>query len=379
MLSTACSSSASPDGIDGSGDGDGSAEPNPSGGGKNPGTSPASCAVEARGIAVSSGKGTGPAIVWGGSQYAVTWTSLDKDGGDIYFALLDDKGHKVREVPVDVGPDTSGVSSVVRTDSGYLVLWQVQKSTGSAILGRFLGEDGTPTDATLPLAQSQSNEARPAGVVRGSAVVAAWMDTPASFVGLLNGNAVGQPRPIDQGGYPALASAGNSLGLLWTAGSKLGFSRLSLPLSSLEPVMFRDAAGKANVPRIAAHEDGSFDIAWEDGRSGEGNENVYFTRIDADGKVAAELAVPPESGSANCPDVAWLGARSAVVYYQFRDGPPAIFLSLISPDLTRDGEEFQISGTEAARFPRLSWTGETLGVVYADNDGPVRLSLVTCQ
>jgi hypothetical protein len=341
----------------------------------------ARCSVVARDLAVGEGKAKSPAIAWGGGHFGVAWTSLQKDEGDIVFALLDSKGHKVIETPVDNGPGPSSNACVVPIPSGYLVLWQVPSANGSSIRARRLRADGTPAGDAFAVAETQSKEARPVGAPHkgeGDAVVA-WADTPGSFVGLLRGDTLSDKRPIDPASKPSLSASGSALGVVWLAGPQIGVSRLSVPLGSLTPVLFRQAAGKANMPRIAAHEDGSFDVAWEDDRDGSGEENVYVTRVGADGKVAGEIAVPAAPGSANFPDVAWTGARTAVVYYQFRDGPPAIYLSWITADLTRSEDDLQVSGKRPARWPRLAFTGDTLGITYADKDGPVRLSLVACR
>ena len=70
------------------------------------------------------------------------------------------------------------------------------------------------------------------------------------------------------------------------------------------------------------------------------------------------------------------------MYYQFRDGPPAIYLSLVTKDLTASGQDLKVSGDGvAARYPRFARTGDpsgTLGIVYVEKDGPIRAALVTC-
>lgn len=348
--------------------------------GSGSGGSTGRCAVLARDLAVSGGKGANPAIAWGGGHFGVAWTSLAQDKGDIVFALLDDKGNKLKETAVDVGPGAANFASVVRSPSGYVVLWQVSSGNGSSIRGRLLRDDGTPAGDAFPTAESQSPEARPEGAPHGSGgdVIVAWSDTPGSFMGRLSGSTLSDKRPIELASEPVPSAAGDALGVVWLSGSKLGFSRFSHPLEALMPVTFRDAAGRPNLPRLAAHADGSFDVAWEDDRRGSGEESVYVTRIGEGGKVGSETLVPSAPGSANVPDLVWTGAHTFVAYYQFRDGPSAIFLNRMSADLTRAEEELQVSGDHGARAPRLAWTGDTLGVAYAEKDGPVRLSLVTC-
>jgi len=76
----------------------------------------------------------------------------------------------------------------------------------------------------------------------------------------------------------------------------------------------------------------------------------------------------------------FLGATAAVVYYQFRDGPPAVFLSLIDPQSGQPGNEVRVSGHPAAHYPRVAaGEGDDLGVAYAQRGGPVRLALLACR
>ena len=181
------------------------------------------------------------------------------------------------------------------------------------------------------------------------------------------------------GRQPSLAAAAGGLGLAFTTGSQVGFARLSLPLRAASPVTFRDAPGKANLPRVSAAGDGSFFVVWEDGRGGDGNEAVYLTRVGKDGKPSGEVAVAGDGGSADYPRASLaLGAYAAVVYYQFRDGPSEVYLALVGPDLRKAGPDLRISGKEA-RFPRAAAGDGGLGVVYALNGGPARLARVTCH
>jgi hypothetical protein len=166
---------------------------------------------------------------------------------------------------------------------------------------------------------------------------------------------------------------------VWTAGNKLGFARLSSPIHGVDAVIFRDAPGVANVPRMAAANGGGYWITWEDSRGGQNDEAIYLAHADASGKVGRELRVTGTEGSADYPDVASMGENAAVVYYQFRDGPPAVYLSLIGPDMNRIGEPLRISGHGGARFPRVAASGGALAVTYAQRGGPARVAVVVCR
>ena len=195
--------------------------------------------------------------------------------------------------------------------------------------------------------------------------------------GTLSGAALAGKATVPGASDPSLAACGDTVGLVFATGSKLGFARLARPAGGVSPFLFRDAPGKANVPRASAAGDGFF-VTWEDDRGGDGHETVFLTRVGADGKPAGEVPVPGDAGSANYPDVATLGDAAAVVYYQFRDGPSAVYLSIFGPDLRRAGQDLEIA-KKGARTPRIAAGGGGLAVVYARKEGPARLATVACH
>jgi hypothetical protein len=340
------------------------------------------CAVGARDVLVSVGAGSAPAVAFGGDRYLVAWTSTVKDAGDIRVALLDAKGAKVTEQALAEGAGESSYPSVIADGNGFLVVWQDKGVSGAVVNGRRVDAQGMPQGAAFEIAKSTSVDARPSAAPGSLGNAIAWADMASSTLALVSGGIVLGKTAIDSGVNPALGSGGGALGITWVAGSKLGASMLAGPGAPLAPVMFREAVGKANAPRVTVHDDGSLAVAWEDNRAGDGNESVYLVRIDKSAHAGAEKRIPMSAESANYPDVAWTGTHDAVVYYQFRGGPPSIYLSLIGPDLAADGQDLKISGDGlAARYPRIVRAGDsagTLGVVYAEKDGPIRASLVTC-
>lgn len=341
------------------------------------------CSIGVRDVIVSEGAGSSPAVAYAGNHYLVVWTSTVKDAGDIRAALLDDKGAKVTEQVVTEGLNESAFPTVIPdAGSGYLVVWQDKAVGGAMVKARHLDAQGVPQGAAFQLAQSTSADARPGAAPALTGTAIAWADKTMSTVGLLNGEMISAKSPINQGAGPALAAAGGTLGVTWSTGSKVGAAFLASPGAPLTPILFRDAAGAVNAPRVTVHDDGSLAVAWEDNRAGDGNESIYLARIDKSGKAGPEKRVPASTESANYPDVVWTGSHDAVVYYQFRDGPPAIYLSLLTPDLTARGPDLKLSGDGIpARYPRVARTGDTLGtlgVVYAEKEGRIRATLVAC-
>lgn len=341
------------------------------------------CSVAARDLLVSDGVGVSPSVAFAADHYLVAWTSTVKDTGDIRVALLDAKGTKVSEQALAEGPGESGFPSVIpEAGGGFLVIWQDTAPPGSAIRGRRVDALGMPKGAAFTIAQSAIADARPSAVPAAGGAAVAWSDGPGVTLAQLTGDVLASKTPIDQAFRPSLGGSGANLGITWVAGTKIGASVLPGPNGPLTPVLFRNAAGKPNAPRVAVHEDGSLSVVWEDNRAGDGNETIYLTRIDKSGKASPERLIPMSADSANYPDVAWTGSHDAIVYYQFRGGPPAIYLSLVTKDLTASGQDLKISGDGlSVRYPRVARTGDpagTIGIVYVEKDGPIRASLVSC-
>ena len=340
------------------------------------------CAVGARDVLVSDGVGSAAAVTFGGDHYLVAWTSTAKDAGDIRIALLDAKGTKVTEQALAEGPGESSFPSVIPEAGGFLVVWQDLAMSGAVVKGRRVNAAGMPQGAAFQIAKSGSVDARPSAAPATVGAAVAWADATTSTLAQLTGEMLLTKTPIDQGVSPAIGGAGAALGITWVAGSKVGAAMMASPGAPLAPVMFREAVGKANAPRVAVHNDGTLSVVWEDNRAGDDHETIYLERIDKSAQASPEKRIPMSPESANYPDVAWTGTHDAVVYYQFRDGPPAIYLSLIGPDLATTGQDLKISGDGlAARFPRIVRTGDaagTLGVVYAEKYGPIRASFITC-
>lgn len=353
------------------------------GGGGGGGGTTLQCSIGARDLLVSEGVGTSPAVAFAADHYLVAWTSTVKDAGDIRVALLDAKGTKVSEQALAEGPGQSGFPSVVPSaGGGFLVIWQDTVPPGSAIRGRRVDALGMPKGAAFTIAQSASVDARPSAVPAAGGAALAWSDGPGVTLGQLTDDMLVSKTPLDLAFNPSLGGLGANLGITWIAGTKIGASVLPGPNVPLLPVLFRNAPGKPNAPRVAVHEDGALSVAWEDNRGGDGNETIYLTRIDKSGKASSERLIPMTAESANYPDVAWTGSHDAVVYYQFRGGPPAIYLSLVTKNLTASGQDLKISGDGlSVRYPRVARTGDpvgTIGIVYVEKDGPIRASLVSC-
>ena len=326
-----------------------------------------SCALVSANLPLGS-KGTTPSIVWGGSAFAVVWQSTDVDAGNIQVAMVDGDGKLVSEAAVTTSGNTSAVPVIARLGQGFVVVW---RDSDGAIRGRKLDSGGTPSGAEFQLSANGNPEARPALAETSAGVVVSWGDQGQAFVGLVGDGVMSQKTGLPNATFPAVAGAGADLGVAWSEGGAVKFSKVSA--TSLTPG--NPVSHEATAQNLAmASGDGHFLVAWEDTRSGE--EEIYVTFGDDSGgdEVIAEL----EGGSANWPSVAWIGDYAAVAYYQFRDGPPRIYLSFVDADLGHVGEDVQVA-EEAARFPALSWSGDRLGIAWAVKDGGVEMAVADCK
>ncbi|WP_437330533.1 hypothetical protein [Sorangium sp. So ce381] len=342
-------------------------------GGGGTGSQAAACTITAAGLKVSSGRGITPSIAWTGAGFAIAWQERAADEGDIHLAMVDGEGNKLREEVIDDGPGVSSHPSVHRDGQGLLVLWQDQDGAGSVVRGRRATLEGVAEGAAFDLARSGAAESWPTAAASQDGTLVAWMDAGGSQLGHLDSGALSSSVPLDQAQFPAVASDGEKTAVVWTQGDALDFARPGQESAPLDPIAHQGVTAK--LPRVVLGGDDAF-LVWEDTRSG--TEQIRALRISAQDEVSPEVIVSRGEGSANWPALAWTGHGLAVAYYQFRDGPPGVFVTLLSRDLEPMGGEIEASGGATARYPALAWTGQELGIAYTEQDQGIRLSRASC-
>jgi hypothetical protein len=320
---------------------------------------------------LGTSEATSPAVAFAGGRFAVAWTEQHTG---LHLAVVDDQGNQAGARILATGAGAAEPAVTALPKGGFLVVWQ---ETG-AVRAIRVGTDAAPAGSAFTLDKAAGSDARPSAAAAGGTLIA-WAAPSGVTVGELNETRLGTTATVAGAAGPALAPSADAL--VFTVGDQLGFARPALPLHGVNATIFRDLPGAIRGPRASAAGGGSFFVTWEDDAAGDGNEAVDLTLVGADGKLAkpsSEVPVPGEAGSANDPDVATVGGYAAVVYYQWRDGPPAVYLSLFGRDLRRAGEDLRLS-EKGARFPRVAAGEGALGVVYARKEAPARLSLVTCH
>ncbi|EYF00585.1 hypothetical protein [Chondromyces apiculatus] len=335
------------------------------------------CNVAARNLPISDAPGSQPSLVWAGDRYALAWTDRANAEGNIHLALVGSDGAVQKHIEITTGPEDSSHPTVTAAGDGLLVLWQDTEGTGSIVRAQRVGMDGTLMGNVLNLGQSTAAESWPVSATTGSGAAIAWMDQTSSRLTFTDATgSVSSAVTLPGARFPGLTTDGAQIGIGWSEGSKVGFGRPDTN-GVMTPVHHDGVTAAAT--RVALGDDASY-LIWEDSRGGSGSEQIYAARIASDGALGEEVIVPSIGGSANWPSAVWTGSHLAVTYYQFRDGPSSVFLELFADDLTPSRIDLVVSGDAAARFPSLAWNSTTqeLAVAYAEREGNIYLSTITC-
>jgi len=321
-----------------------------------------------------------PAIAWDGSGYLVVWSDERQGNGDIYAAKVDANGTKSSEWVVVEGPEQSRSPTIARVGDGYVVAWFDTTPIGADVKIIALDSGGKPSGMPSLLAASTSDNPRPivAPAFNGAAV--AWSDkkgtVPSASVALVNGSAQLTVPAVSLGNgtaaaeFPAPAGGDGKLAVFYSDGrdghANIRATLFSEQLTAQQDVVVRDAPNDAFNVR-ATWDGEQFVAAWEDLRV-QDREYIFLSRLSPSGTASNSVTVPESDADGSWPTLARAKSGVAIAYYQFRGGPPQIFVSYMNKagDFVRS--DVQVSQTTGrARFPSIAFDGNsTLGVAWED-------------
>lgn len=369
-------------GAGGQGGGDGTGGGGPIGGGPDPGDGdPSACSRLGEEQRLSAGGGAArmPNIVHNDGEYFVVWSDERTGNGDIYGAKLDADGKKLSEVAIVEGAEDSRAPWIARLGDGYLLTWFDKTPIGGDVKSVVLDANGRPDGTPAMLAPTMSDNPRPTAVSAFGGVAVAWSDkqgsSPTASVAWVNSSgqlarpAVSLGVSTASADLPGLAAGDDMLAAFYTdtrdGNGNIRVTIFNDQLQAQSDTAVREATNDAYNVR-ATWDAGRFFAAWEDLRNPD-SEQLYVSRVSPDGS-ASEPAVLPESGSgANWPSLAATPSGVAIAYYQFRSGPPQIFISFIDKENQFIRPDLQISQTTGrARFPSIASDGQALGVAWED-------------
>jgi hypothetical protein len=328
------------------------------------GGGPTACVEAVDGVVVGGGVATTPAIIRVDSGYAIT-SIRDNQA---WLDIVDTGGATISHQQLSNAPMAARLPSVHPAAGGFVAMW----AEGSAVLMRQVAADGTPQGTPTVVQQTTSNEPRPAGASLGTLVGAAWMQGASSSAAILQGMSM-QDEEAVPGWFPAVANVEGSLAVAWSQGAQGGpvqvarFDAMSAPAT---------VPGSASlIKTLVAGNAGDVYVAWEE--VGGSVEQIGIAKLSAGGEVLASAVGSEPNSSANWSAIAFNGQELAVAYYQFRDGPPTVFLRFFDADLHPFGFEMEIA--PEARYPAAVWGDNGLALVYAAEQGPIMLSVVDCM
>lgn len=321
-----------------------------------------------------------PATVWDGSAFLVVWADERKGNGDLYAAKIDNNGNKSSEWVVVEGPEQSRSPSIAKAGDGFVVAWFDTTPIGADVKVIALDSGGKPSGMATLLAASTAENPRPvvSSAFNGAAI--AWSDKkgtiPSASVALVNGSAQITIPAVSLGNgtaaaeFPAPAGGDSSLAVFYSDGrdgqANIRAALFNDQLTLQQEVVIRDAPNDSFNVR-ATWDGEQFVAAWEDLRM-QGKEQIFASRLSPTGNASTSEPVPESDADGSWPTLAATKTGVAIAYYQFRSGPPQIYLSYMNQSGQFVRSDVQVSQTTGrARFPSIAYDGSsTLGVAWED-------------
>jgi hypothetical protein len=246
-------------------------------------------------VTAADGGSYGPAHVWNGSEYGVSWYD-DRDGNrEIYFTRVSGAGSKIGpDVRVTNDPGSSdnvGTRSIAWTGSQYGVCWIDDRHGTREVFFARVAPDGAMVGSDVR--------------VTSDAAMAA---------------------------SAALVWTGSQFGLVWTSdrdgNREVYFARLA-PGGALagSHVRVTTAVNDSDFPDIA-WTGSEFGVAWNDERMAVDSGSPYFVRISVAGVIVGpELQVATHRSI--MPSLQWTGSEYGVTWEDDRFGSFEIFFNRI--------------------------------------------------
>jgi hypothetical protein len=323
----------------------------------------AQCAETVDSVVITNGPALTPSILRVDGGYAV---ALIK-GGEAWIVMIDESAGVLNEKQLSNAAGKARLATVHPVGGGLVALW----AQGSAVWTRALDGSGNPSGTAAQVAMTTSPEPRPSGASTGDALAVAWMQGQQSIAGILQGATLQQQTPVP-GLFPAVAVSNGEIAVSWSNGVNEGPVQVAsiAAMGSATQV----AGSSSLIKSMAAAPDGYF-VAWEDLSTGV--EQIGLARVNLAQGVVAQSSPAEAGSSANWPAIAWSGQFLAITFYQFRDSSPSVFLTFADAELAPAGNEVEIAGD--AKFPSVAWGQDVAAVAYNVENGPVAVSVVSCQ
>ncbi|MEJ7730615.1 MAG: hypothetical protein WKG00_15515 [Polyangiaceae bacterium] len=287
-----------------------------------------------------------PALVWTGSDHAITWEDTRGGGSDVYLALVDGSGTKTFGDALVWGGSGAPTAPAIGWSStaGYLLTWEDFRDGGYKLHTGNVAADGAVIHTDERITNPSVGDSRASALAWSvNEYGIAWQDTR-------DGDQEIYFRRVDPSGY--------AIGL---------------------ETRVTTASGGAEDAAIVWTGTG-YALVWSDGRDGE--PAIYFATLSEGGVLTAPAQrISEGGGAASAPSVAWTGGEHVVVWHDDRDGMQRIYLRRLDGSGKPLGEDARVGGEDgAARRPTLAWSGTALGLAWQDaRGGEDAIFFASCQ
>lgn len=315
-------------------------------------------------VTLSSGEGFVPSVLWTGSEFHVTFI----EDGAVRLAVVDPSGDIVSEAQVSGGAGAALPSLYALENGVVAVIW----SEGGDVLTRHADTSASMLTGPMTVRQTSSPEPRPAAAPLGNGrLTMAWMEQPESTVATVDGSQIINSTTLS-GWFPAVASKGGDAVVAWSSNGEQGPMVFALSGQSGSAAT---VPGSSSLIKDIEPLDDGYAVAWED--VGGAEPTVVMATFSDNGDYRDHAPISPSSGSANWPVMAFTGSQIALAYYQFRGGPPSVYLTFVDPGSLEAGDEMLIA--DNAKYPSVAVGGATIATAYAVPEGPAEMLLLTCD
>lgn len=319
---------------------------------------------------------------WTGTHYVLVYNERN-EASDARVVSFDKFGKVTAgsDRALEATSDGSGISYLTAVTGGLVATWE-ERGVSPSIRITKLKLDGSSDGAIVTAASFASKEGRPVAASSGPDLVLAWMDTidgaPGIYVQLFD------PATLQAKGtkfrlpgsttHPSIVGTDTgfliSYSQITPAGYEVKQTEYDRTFTEIRSAVLRPLHPEVGILARSIPTSNGYLTTWEDERNDATEIFVSLNDLML-APLGNALVQEENSGDGNWSHAAWSGDVGAIVFYQFRFGKPAIFLSYVDGKGQRYGgkADLKVSDTpveSSARFPDIAWNGEEFGVSWID-------------
>jgi hypothetical protein len=303
--------------------------------------SPAGAVLDPDGIAISTAAGEQevPALAFDGTNYLVVWRDGRSGNWDIYGARVSPAGAVLDPggIAISTAPGFQHYPALAFDGTNYLVAWQDGRSgAGDDIYSSRVSPAGAVLDpGGIAISTAAGNQGGPALAFDGANYLVAWGDWR-SGAGDIYGTRVSPVGAVLDPGGIAISTA---------------------PIYQVSPALAFDGT--------------NYLVAWQDGRSGGTEFDIYGARVSPAGAVLDPGGIPISTAPRYQflpPALAFDGSNYLVAWTDWRSGQTDIYGARVSPaGAVLDPGGIAISTAPGFQeLPALSFDGTNYFVAWDD-------------